>query len=165
MEIIKNSRHIPQWGRISLNASVKGVVAIILGDSHPKKPEGKVSAINFRKIEKYLQGQSRRLDFKIFLDRGTPFQRRVWRALRLIPYGETRSYAWVARTIRRPKAVRAVGQACGANPLPLYFPCHRVVAADGKIGGFSSGLQWKRDLLKLEATLAKLPSTNIKFTQ
>lgn len=106
-------------------------------------------------IQEYLKGRRKNLNFKIALESGTEFQRRVWRALRRIPYGETRSYAWVARAVGRPKAVRAVGQACGANPLPLYFPCHRVVAADGGIGGFSGGLTWKRRLLELEKKIGR----------
>ena len=83
---------------------------------------------------------------------GTPFQKKVWQAIATIPYGETRSYQWIAQKIGNPKAVRAVGQACGANPLPLMVPCHRVVASNGKIGGFSLGLKLKRRLLKLEQT-------------
>lgn len=81
---------------------------------------------------------------------GTEFQQRVWEELLWIPTGETRSYGEIAKNIRKPKAVRAVGGACGANPIPLLIPCHRVLAADGKIGGFSSGLDWKRKLLAAE---------------
>lgn len=89
---------------------------------------------------------------EIFLKEwGTSFQRKVWRAIQKIPYGETRSYLWIAKQIRNPKAVQAVGQACGKNPLPLLIPCHRVVASHGKIGGFSGGLKLKRRLLKLES--------------
>ena len=84
---------------------------------------------------------------------GTSFQKNVWKTLQKIPYGEVRSYQWVAKAIGNPKAVRAVGQACGANPLPLFIPCHRVVNASGKLGGFSSGLGWKRKLLQLEGLL------------
>ena len=82
----------------------------------------------------------------------TPFQREVWEATRLIPYGETRSYAWVAVQIKKPRAVRAVGQALGRNPLPIIVPCHRVVASDGKLGGYGGGLEMKRYLLNLEAS-------------
>ena len=81
---------------------------------------------------------------------GTDFQRRVWAALRQIPPGKTSSYGAIARQIGRPKAVRAVGGACGANPLPVLIPCHRVLAADGRMGGFSGGLDWKRRLLAAE---------------
>jgi O-6-methylguanine DNA methyltransferase len=79
---------------------------------------------------------------------GTAFQRAVWRALRAIPPGQTRTYAEVARALGRPVgAARAVGQACGANPIPVLTPCHRVLAAGGELGGFSAGLEWKRRLL------------------
>jgi len=73
--------------------------------------------------------------------------------LRKIAPGQTKSYAQVARTIGRPGAVRAVGQACGANPIPVVIPCHRVLAAGGKLGGFSGGLDWKRKLLLREGVI------------
>ena len=87
------------------------------------------------------------------LSSGTEFQRCVWNALRKIPSGQTKSYAQVAQSIDRPGAVRAVGQACGANPIPVVIPCHRVLAAGGKLGGFSSGLDWKRKLLSREGVI------------
>ncbi len=80
----------------------------------------------------------------------TPFQRKVWNAVKAIPYGETRSYKWVAKKIGNPKAARAVGQALKRNPLLIIIPCHRVICSDGKLGGFSQGLKKKRELLKLE---------------
>jgi len=81
---------------------------------------------------------------------GTEFQKSVWAALRKISPGKTKSYGEIARAIGRPKAVRAVGGACGANPIPVLVPCHRVLAAHGKIGGFGGGLDWKRSLLARE---------------
>ena len=81
---------------------------------------------------------------------GTEFQQRVWNALRQIPAGQTKSYGEIARAIGKAKAIRAVGGACGANPIPVLIPCHRVLAANGKIGGFSGGLEWKRELLARE---------------
>lgn len=81
---------------------------------------------------------------------GTPFQRRVWGALRRIPRGEVRTYGDIARAIGNPMSMRAVGAANGANPLPVVIPCHRVVAAGGKLGGYSGGLERKRWLLRLE---------------
>ncbi len=84
---------------------------------------------------------------------GTPFQEAVWAAIEAIPYGETRTYAEIAAAIGRPRATRAVGSACGANPLPVVRPCHRVVAAAG-LGGFAGGLAQKRALLALEAAAA-----------
>jgi O-6-methylguanine DNA methyltransferase len=96
------------------------------------------------------------------LSSGTEFQRCVWNALRKIPSGQTMSYAQVAQAIGRPEAMRAVGQACGANPIPVVIPCHRVLAAGGKIGGFSSGLDWKRRLLTREGAMPE--STNSRST-
>jgi len=81
---------------------------------------------------------------------GTEFQKSVWNALRKISLGKTKSYGEIARAIGRPKAVRAVGGACGANSIPVLIPCHRVLAANKKLGGFSGGLDWKRSLLKRE---------------
>ena len=84
------------------------------------------------------------------LSGGTEFQQSVWRAMLKIPPGQTRSYGEIAQAIGKPKAVRAVGGACGANPIPVLVPCHRVLAAHRKLGGFSSGLDWKRKLLARE---------------
>jgi O-6-methylguanine DNA methyltransferase len=81
---------------------------------------------------------------------GTDFQKSVWTAMQAIPLGNTRSYGEIARSIGRPKAVRAVGGACGANPIPVLVPCHRILAANNKIGGFGGGLAWKRRLLTAE---------------
>ncbi len=87
--------------------------------------------------------------------KGTPFQKRVWRAIATIPRGETRSYAWLARKVGNPKAYRVVAAACGANPLAPLIPCHRVIASDGSLGGFTGGLSKKRRLLMLEGILVK----------
>ena len=81
---------------------------------------------------------------------GTPFQQEVWDALLTIPYGETRTYKQIAEQIGRPKAVRAVGQALNRNPLPILFPCHRVIGSGGKLVGFAGGLAEKQRLLEFE---------------
>jgi len=100
-------------------------------------------------ILEYLEGK--RTAFDLALDpRGTEFQRAVWQALLAIPYGETRSYSEVARSVGRPDAVRAVGAANGANPLAIVVPCHRVIAADGSLGGYGGGLELKARLLAME---------------
>ena len=94
---------------------------------------------------------SERIQFDVPLDlRGTPFQRAVWDALLEIPYGESRSYADVARAVGRPKAQRAVGSANNANPVSLIVPCHRVIAADGSLGGYGGGQKLKARLLAME---------------
>ena len=104
------------------------------------------------KLERYLAGRASGsvLDFPLDLAGGTPFQRRVWDAARRIPYGTVVSYADLARMAGSEGASRAVGNAMGANPVPIVVPCHRVVHSDRSIGGFSSGLHWKRFLLELE---------------
>lgn len=81
---------------------------------------------------------------------GTEFEKKVWETLRKIPYGETRTYKWLAEEIGHPQAFRAVGNALGKNPLPIIFPCHRVIEADGSLGGYSGGIDIKRRLLEGE---------------
>jgi O-6-methylguanine DNA methyltransferase len=89
--------------------------------------------------------------FSVALDvRGTAFQQRVWEAIQYIPYGKTRAYAEVAEEIGRPEALRAVGQAVGANPIPIVIPCHRVVGKHGNLVGYGGGLPLKERLLLLE---------------
>jgi methylated-DNA-[protein]-cysteine S-methyltransferase len=102
-----------------------------------------------RQIIEYLDG--RRRTFRLQLDmRGTAFQLEVWRALARVPYATTVTYGELARRVGRPAAAHAVGAACRANPLPLLVPCHRVLAANGGLAGFSAGLGMKRTLLRLE---------------
>jgi methylated-DNA-[protein]-cysteine S-methyltransferase len=101
-------------------------------------------------LSDYFNGN--RVNFKSILDLsiGTEFQRKVWEKVREIPCGELRSYKWIAGEIGNPKAVRAVGNAVGKNPVPPIVPCHRVIRSDGTLGGFSSGIALKKWLLKLE---------------
>jgi methylated-DNA-[protein]-cysteine S-methyltransferase len=101
-------------------------------------------------LHAYFAGELR--DFDLPLDmQGTEFQRRVWCELQNIPYGETRSYSYVANAIGAPKAVRAVGAANGRNPIPIIVPCHRVIGAAGSLVGYGGGLSMKKFLLDLEA--------------
>ena len=104
-----------------------------------------------RRLRAYFAGQQAGFPDELALSRATAFQREVWEITRLIPYGETRTYGWVAERIGKPKAARAVGQALSRNPLPIIVPCHRVIASDGKLGGFTGGLAMKRALLALES--------------
>jgi methylated-DNA-[protein]-cysteine S-methyltransferase len=97
-----------------------------------------------------LSGRAPRAFPPLDLSAGTPFQQSVWRILERIPVGQTCSYGEIARALGNPKGVRAVGRACGANPIPVLVPCHRVLAAHQKIGGFGGGLEWKRTLLARE---------------
>lgn len=101
-------------------------------------------------IAAYFAGQHADLTCDLELSDHTDFQRRVWAKAREIPYGEMRSYGWIADQIGCPAGHRAVGQAMGANPVPIIVPCHRVVRSDGGLGGFSAGLRWKVRLLEME---------------
>jgi methylated-DNA-[protein]-cysteine S-methyltransferase len=106
-------------------------------------------------LAEYFAGKRHEFDLQL-APHGTPFQRRVWQALLAIPFGSVRTYGDVARDIGQPHATRAVGQANGRNPLPIVIPCHRVIAGDGTIGGYSSGLNVKHRLLALEGIELKL---------
>jgi methylated-DNA-[protein]-cysteine S-methyltransferase len=125
----------------------------------PGDPASEPFALAADQLAAYFGGQL--TDFTLPLaPAGTPFQRRVWAALRDIPYGETRSYGQLAREIGNPTAVRAVGLANGRNPIAIVIPCHRVIGADGSLTGYGGGLDRKRYLLALEeASLARSPRT------
>ena len=104
-------------------------------------------------LRAYFAGELQAFD--LALDpRGTEFQQSVWRALLDIPYGQTTTYSTIAQRIGRPAAVRAVGAANGANPIPIVIPCHRVIGANGSLTGFGGGMDVKRQLLALEARVA-----------
>jgi len=151
-------------GKLQLVASKKGLVylgfankidADLLAWSRRAAPNAKfvLCADDFaevgQQVMEFLDG--RRTHFDAALDlRCSSFQQKVYRELAKIPYCTTRSYGEIARALDKPGAARAVGNACGANPLPLFIPCHRVVAANGRLGGFGGGLALKRRLLELE---------------
>ena len=105
-----------------------------------------------QQLDEYFDGKRTSFDLPLDL-RGTPFQVAAWRALGDIPYGSTRSYGEQASLIGRPKAVRAVGQANGRNPVPIVLPCHRVIGANGSLVGFGGGLDLKSQLLEHEGAL------------
>src|SRR5271169_783872 len=104
-------------------------------------------------LEEYFSGKRREFTFSLDL-RGTDFQLACWRALLAIPYGETRSYADIARAAGKPQAFRAVGMANNRNPVAIVVPCHRVIASDGTLCGYGGGLDLKRKLLELEGALS-----------
>ena len=117
--------------------------------NRPPAKRAYFSSLNQR-IMDYFAGKRAELPDKLDLGDATVFQRSVWEATRQIPYGETRSYGWIAKQIGKPGAARAVGHALGKNPLPIIIPCHRVISSDGTLGGFSGGLAMKKRLLALE---------------
>ena len=103
-----------------------------------------------KEIRGYFEGKTEEFTQSTIFLEGTDFERKVWLALKEIPYGETKTYKWLAERIGNPKANRAVGQALSKNPIPIVFPCHRVIESDGSIGGYSSGVDIKRRLLEIE---------------
>jgi O-6-methylguanine DNA methyltransferase len=144
-------------GPLFLAASPKGLVRLEFEarvmNLNQKKFELRESkqalAPYVRELEEYFDGERR--EFSMALDlRGTPFQLACWQALLAIPYGETRSYADIARAIRHPNAFRAVGMANNRNPVAIVVPCHRVIASSGSLCGYGGGLDLKRKLLDLE---------------
>ena len=150
-------------GWLGVLASDKGLKALSLPQPSKErvlkrlrlKPAGAVDSNDFfeeleNQLNCYFGGKAVTFNQKLDITQATDFQRKVWRASRLIPHGETRSYLWLAEKIGYPKAARAVGQALARNPLPVIIPCHRVIREDGSLGGFSGGLRTKKRLLALE---------------
>lgn len=145
-------------GELKLVASDKGLAAILWENDHPHRirlapaTEDKNHPVLLeteRQLNDYFSGK--RKSFSLKLDfKGTEFQKKVWSALLTIPCSETRSYAQIAKQIKSPKAVRAVGAAIGRNPISIIAPCHRVIGSTGKLTGFAGGLEAKACLLALE---------------
>ena len=102
------------------------------------------------KLDRYFSGKPTRFTFPINFIEGTDFQKRVWRALLEIPFGEVRSYKQIAQQVGNPNAYRAVGSAVGKNPINFIIPCHRVIRSDGKLGGYGLGIDLKKKLLQME---------------
>ena len=162
-------------GWIGLEASARGITRVTLTlkarqpPAHRKPSHTEVidrQAARWleqaqHEIQHFLSGRLDRFTCPVDLTDATSFQRAVWRTAAHIPYGRVRSYQWIAARLGKPQAARAVGNALGANPVPLFIPCHRIVAADASLGGFSCGLQWKRRLLELEGSLGRL-GKNVK---
>jgi methylated-DNA-[protein]-cysteine S-methyltransferase len=152
-------------GWVGMSASTKGLLGITFPQRSAQKAHQLLgNSVNcaiwsprlfdnlIKRLKVYFSGHRATFPDKLDLCQATHFQRKVWEITRLIPYGETRSYTWTAKQIKRPRAMRAVGQALGKNPLPIIIPCHRVVAKDGKLGGFGGGVEMKMHLLSLETS-------------
>jgi len=122
--------------------------ALALGGQE-EAPKGEVGDLP-QLLRRYARGEPVAFPDSLDFSGATPFQRAVWLATQDIPYGETRSYGWLAARVGRPGAARAVGQALATNPWPIIVPCHRVVGADGSLGGYGGGLDMKERLLRLE---------------
>lgn len=143
-------------GPLTLYATQKGLAAIIYREQEalsPAKADASRLAPYAKSILAYLSGEragDALAQLPLDLQWGTAFERRVWQEIHRIPVGKTISYSDLALRAGNPKAVRAVGTACGKNPIPLVIPCHRVLAKDGGLGGFTWGVDVKQKLLALE---------------
>lgn len=148
-------------GAIIVAETPRGICALSIGDSeevlvnslHTEFPNAEITMSEdvrprMESVQEYFEGREVSLPLDL---RGTDFQIRVWSALRSIPYGETRTYNEVAEMIGKPRAFRAVANACASNHIPLIVPCHRVVRSDGEMGGYALGVERKRYLLELES--------------
>ena len=146
-------------GKLKIVASDRGLTAILWEDDSPARirlddmresKEHPTLVETERQLNEYFERE--RTGFSVPLDfRGADFQKRVWQELLRIPYGETRSYAHIAKKLDNPNACRAVGAANGKNPISIIAPCHRVVGSNGKLTGFAGGLEAKAFLLRFEA--------------
>lgn len=138
------------FGRLRIGYE-DGAITLLMRTDEPAREEGRTALTDlvFQQVTEYLEGRRREFDFPYLL-RGTEFQRKVWRALRAIPYGETRTYGEIAAAVGNPKAARAVGMANHRNRILIAVPCHRVIGADGRLVGYGSGLDMKEALLRLE---------------
>jgi methylated-DNA-[protein]-cysteine S-methyltransferase len=151
-------------GWLQLAAHDEGVTSIAFLAENPASPEdgrntrtaGAARALKHLEklhdeLQAYFAGSLKEFTVPVHFIDGTEFQQRVWRGLLQIPFGQTWSYKELAAAVNHPKSMRAVGNANGKNPIPIIVPCHRVIAHDGSLGGYSSGLEIKRKLLRLEA--------------
>ncbi len=149
-------------GKLKLVASADALLAVLWEQGRPNRV--KLDSLTFdpchsilieteRQLTEYFSGARTEFDLPLELS-GSEFQRKVWRALREIPFGKTRSYLDLAKAVGSAKAVRAVGAANGKNPLSIVVPCHRVIGSDGALTGFAGGLEAKAKLLALEARAA-----------
>lgn len=137
-------------GFITLESNQKAITALKFGKSGASRKHPLLDKAQ-KQLGEYFAGKRKKFILPLEPE-GSSFQKTVWNSLKRVPYGKVKNYEKIAKAIKNPKACRAVGTACGKNPIPIIIPCHRIVAKDNSLGGFSSGLNKKRYLLKLEGT-------------
>ena len=138
---------------LEIKANEKAITEVSMLKKEPVEMQTSTNPIIVeacKQFDEYFAGTRQVFDLPLSPQGGTPFQQTVWKQLLEIPYGKTISYAQLAQAINNPKACRAVGSANGKNPISIIIPCHRVIAADGSLGGYASGLVVKKQLLDLE---------------
>jgi len=137
-------------GRLYLEFTGKNLTGV-----HFQKPigiprKGHAPPLLIKELREYFEKGREEFTQRISPATGTEFDKKVWLALKGIPYGETRTYKWLAEKIGKPNAFRAVGQSLSRNPIPVFLPCHRIIESDGSLGGYSGGVDIKRRLLEIE---------------
>lgn len=147
--MVKYSYFDSEIGIIKIGVSGGAVCEIGITDCPSGSEHASIADEAFKEISEYLNGKRKTFNFPI-APKGTDFQRKVWWALRKIPYGKTKTYGEIAAQIGNPQAARAVGNACNKNPLLIAVPCHRVLGAGGSLTGFAAGIKTKKHLLLLE---------------
>jgi methylated-DNA-[protein]-cysteine S-methyltransferase len=156
------------FGRILVAWSDRGLERVgigtdLEGQTDPRwRLDRSLDCAATRQLREYFDGDRRRFDLPLVFE-GTPFRVKVWRALERIPFGETVSYGKVGEWVESPGSSRAVGMACGANPLPIVIPCHRVIGASGKLVGFGGGLEMKHAMLQFERERAGVSQGRLSF--
>jgi methylated-DNA-[protein]-cysteine S-methyltransferase len=138
--------------RLTLPQATENIALISLGNLAGATRLSSHFSDLIERLRAYFRGESAVFSDSLDLNAATPFQRAVWLATQQIPYGETRSYGWLAARVNSPRAARAIGQAMASNPVPIIVPCHRVIGSDGGLTGFGGGLAMKERLLSLEVT-------------
>jgi len=168
--VIKFTTVNTKYGWMGLVGSEAGLIFLTLPKSSPKSAISEIKRFATDAVEdssafgdlpdrlqRYFSGEKVLFSDRLDMNSATTFERAVWKATLSIPYGEIRSYAWVAHQCGNPRAFRAVGGALARNPFPIIVPCHRVLASSGKLGGFGGGLPLKKRLLELEARGLRVP--------
>ncbi|KPJ59624.1 MAG: hypothetical protein AMJ46_10425 [Latescibacteria bacterium DG_63] len=164
MKIFRYSTMETRFGTLWFAASPKGLSFLLLRFFSQRRALQELRKVKGAKLVrddkalrrfaaqlgKYLDGQKVSFDVDLDLSLGTPFQQSVWRLTRKIPYGKLVSYKKLAEQYGNPLCARAVGNALGANPVPIVIPCHRVIRSDRSLGGYSGGVKWKKRLIALE---------------
>lgn len=156
-EQIESTVYSSPLGLLKISASQKGITEIDFIDKDKSLPQNQRVSNYYLKtciaqLEEYFKGERKKFDLRFDL-RGTDFQKKVWNELKRIPFGKTVAYLEIAQKINNSKAVRAVGQAIGKNPVAIIIPCHRVIGSNGKLTGYAGGMWRKEWLLKHEGVL------------
>ncbi|MDR3155743.1 MAG: methylated-DNA--[protein]-cysteine S-methyltransferase [Holosporaceae bacterium] len=150
-------------GNIAIYANEKAVTRLCFGkcsDAAIENAETEIIKEAFAQLQEYLNGSRTKFDLK-FEYGGSNFQMAVWDQLKKIPYGETRTYKKIADNSNNPKSCRAVGVACGQNPIPIFIPCHRVIGSNGNLTGYGGGLHIKKRLLEMEKTVSNAVNSSL----